>query len=170
MSTLDLIAIEDATIARLAAILRDPKAIPTRALFNKVDTYRGEKDEVFFAIVRETAPACYLRLDRALNDSKEFIQATPLGQSFSVGTTQDRVSLTWSFMVCAQSLRAPKELTHGGPGVIGVYDLLKALLTNLRGWAPLAAAEPFQFVGWELLGQTTSAVVFDAHFKTRVQL
>ena len=174
MSAVPLISIEDAPITRLAAVQRIvPAGAPARALFNKVDTYRGEKDEVFFAVVREAAPCCYLQQRAALNKLQEFEQANALGQAFTVGTTQNRVTMTWSFLLGATSLRAPKELTHGGPGVVGAYDLLNALLdttTGLKGWAPVAGAEQFQFVGWELLGQTTSAVVFDAHFRTRVQL
>ncbi len=190
-----LIDIEAAAIAKILSAKRPlpppPDPLPKdyvapvpRTVVNKADVFRGEKDEVFFAIVREVAPAVWLRLDRALNTAKEFEQPNALGQIITTGTTQNRVTLVWEFFICAQSLRATKELTHGGPGVIGIYDLLLALtgapkgMTNpptpspmqLTGWKPVSYAEPFVFVGWELLGQTTTAAVYELQLRTRVQL
>ena len=177
-----LIDIEDATIARILLAKRPDDA--AKALINKCDVFRGEKDEVFFAIVREVAPAVWLRLDRAINVAKEFEQAMSLGQPMTTGTTQNRETLVWSFFICAQSLRSTKELSHGGPGVIGAYELLEALIGSPRGatgtpttsagklvgWQPATYAEPYILVGWELLGQTTTAAVYELQLRTRVQL
>jgi hypothetical protein len=41
---------------------------------------------------------------------------------------------------------------------------------QLRGWAPASYAEKFILVGWELLGQTTTAAVYELQLRTRVQL
>lgn len=172
-----LVDIEDACIAKISAAKR---ADGTTPFFNRVDVFRGEKEEVFMAIARETAPSCWLRLDRAINKPKEFETATAIGLPMTAGTTENRVTYVWSFFVCARSLRATKELSHGGPGVIGAYDMINVLVGpprspaatagQLRGWAPIANAEPFIFVGLELLGQTTTEAVYELQFRTRLQL
>ena len=191
LAAINFSAVEDACAVKILSATRplppppdplpDDYVAPTpRAIVNKCDTYRGEKDEVFFAIVRESAPAIWMHLNKSLNAPKEFEQAGALGQPYTVGTTQNRLTLVWSFLVCAQSLRATRELSHGGLGVYGAYQLLSLLLGmpgstpatpgRLRGWSPLANFEPFILVGWELLGQTTTAAVYDVQFRTRTQL
>jgi hypothetical protein len=77
-------------------------------------------------------------------------------------------------------LRATRELSQGGPGVIGAYDMIDLVVGptgsppvtagQLRGWSPITQAEPFIFVGLELLGQTTTEAVYEVQMRTRVQL
>jgi len=173
-----LIDIEDAAIARLRSATRPDDL--ARAFFNRVDVFRGEKAVVFLAVARETAPSAWLRLDRILNKPEEFRGARSLGQPFTQGTLRNELNCVWSVFLCARSLRATKELSHGGPGVIGAYDMINlvvgpagsppATAGQLRGWPPIAPAEPFVFVGLELLGQTTTETVYEIQLRTRVQL
>lgn len=173
-----LIDIEDAAIAKINSAKRPDDE--TRAFFNRVDIFRGEKAEVFLAIARETAPSAWLRLDRILNKPEEFRGARGLGQPVTQATLRNEITCVWSLFLCARSLRATKELSHGGPGVIGAYDMITLLVGargsppetagQIRGWPPIAQAEPFVFVGLELLGQTTTETVYEAQFRTRVQL
>lgn len=173
-----LIDIEDAVIAKVNAAKRPGD--PAQNFFNRVDVFRGEKSEVFLGIARETAPSAWLRLDRMLNKPEEFRQVSPLGQASTVGTLRDEVMCVWSIFLCARSLRSTKELSHGGPGVIGAYDMINlivgpqgsppATLGQVRGFVPISTAEPFIFVGLELLGQTTTETVYESQFRTRVQL
>jgi hypothetical protein len=179
LTDIDFAAVEDACAIKILAATR-PDSSPARPIINKVEPFRGERDEVFAAIIRESAPSVWMHLHSAVNNAKEFEQAMATGQPFSMGTTQNRLALVWSFYVCAQSLRAPRELTQGGPGVYGAYQLMRLLIGQpdstpatpgrLRGWQPLANFEPFVLVGWELLGQSTTAVAYDLQFRTRVQL
>ena len=102
--------------------------------------------------------------------------ASPVTQ----GTLRNELTCVWSLFLCARSLRATKELSHGGPGVIGAYDMINLVVGpsgsppitagQLRGWSPIAHAEPFIFVGLELLGQTTTETVYEVQLRTRVQL
>jgi len=173
-----LIDIEDATIAKLLSARRPDDN--TRNFFNRADVFRGEKAEVFLAVARETAPSAWLRLDRLINKPEEFRSARGLGQPVTQGALRNEIACVWSLFLCARSLRATKELSHGGPGVIGAYDMINlvvgpasspaATAGQLRGWSPIANAEPFIFVGLELLGQTTTETVYEAQFRTRVQL
>lgn len=173
-----LIDIEDATITKLLSARRSDDN--TRNFFNRVDIFRGEKAEVFLAVARETAPSAWLRLDRIVNKPEEFRGARGLGQLVTHGTLRNEIACVWSLFLCARSLRATKELSHGGPGVIGVYDMIDLLVGargsppetagQIRGWSPIANAEPFIFVGLELLGQTTTETVYEIQFRTRVQL
>ena len=101
-------------------------------------------------------------------------------QPFTQGTLRNELNCIWSVFLCARSLRATKELSHGGPGVIGAYDMINLVVGptgspptttgQLRSWSPIAQAEPFIFVGLELLGQTTTETVYEVQMKTRVQL
>jgi len=173
-----LIDIEDAIIAKITSATRPDDN--TRNFFNRVDVFRGEKAEVFLAVARETAPSVWLRLDRILNKPEEFRGARRLGQPVTEGTLRNEISCVWSVFLCARSLRATKELSHGGPGVIGAYDMINLVVGpsgsppatpgQLRGWSPIANAEPFTFVGLELLGQTTTETVYESQFRTRIQL
>ena len=173
-----LIDIEDSVIAKINSARRPDDG--ARAFFNRVDIFRGEKAEVFLAVARETAPSAWLRLDRILNKPEEFRAARRFGQPVTEGTLRSEISCVWSLFLCARSLRATKELSHGGPGVIGAYDMINLVVGSsgspsstpgqLRGWPPIAQAEPFVFVGLELLGQTTTETVYEAQFRTRVQL
>ena len=173
-----LIDIEDAVISKVNAARRPDDN--TRSFFNRVDVFRGEKAEVFLAVARETAPSAWLRLDRILNKPEEFRAARRFGQPGTEGTLRSEISCVWSLFLCARSLRATKELSHGGPGVIGAYDMINLVVGpsgsppttpgQLRGWSPIANAEPFIFVGLELLGQTTTETVYESQFRTRVQL
>jgi hypothetical protein len=173
-----LIDIEDSVISKINAARRPDDN--TRNFFNRVDVFRGEKAEVFLAVARETAPSAWLRLDRILNKPEEFRAARRFGQPVTQGTLRSEISCVWSLFLCARSLRATKELSHGGPGVIGAYDMINlvvggassppATAGQLRGWSPIANAEPFIFVGLELLGQTTTETVYESQFRTRVQL
>ncbi len=173
-----LIDIEDAVITKVNSAKRPDDN--TRSFFNRVDIFRGEKSEVFLAVARETAPSAWLRLDRILNKPEEFKGARSLGQPVLQGTLRNEIACVWSLFLCARSLRATKELSHGGPGVIGAYDMINLVVGpsgsppstagQLRAWPPIMSAEPFIFVGLELLGQTTTETVYEAQFRTRVQL
>jgi len=173
-----LIDIEDAVIAKINSATRPDDN--TRNFFNRVDVFRGEKAEVFLAVARETAPSAWLRLDRILNKPEEFRGTRRLGQPVTEGTLRNEISCVWSVFLCARSLRATKELSHGGPGVIGAYDMINLVVGpsgsspatpgQLRGWSPISNAEPFTFVGLELLGQTTTETVYESQFRTRIQL
>jgi len=173
-----LINIEDETITKLLSARRPDNN--TRNFFNRVDIFRGEKAEVFLAVARETAPSAWLRLDRIINKPEEFRSARGLGQPVTQATLRNEIACVWSLFLCARSLRATKELSHGGPGVIGAYDMINLVVGpsgspattagQLRGWSPTPNAEPFIFVGLELLGQTTTETVYEAQFRTRVQL
>jgi hypothetical protein len=173
-----LVDIEDAVITKVNSAKRPDDN--TRNFFNRVDIFRGEKAEVFLAIARETAPSAWLRLDRILNKPEEFRGARAFGRSVTHGTLRNEIVCVWSVFLCARSLRATKELSHGGPGVIGAYDMINLVVGSagsppttpgqLRGWSPTANAEPFIFVGLELLGQTTTETVYESQFRTRVQL
>ncbi len=173
-----LIDIEDAMIAKISSATRPDDN--TRPFFNRVDVFRGEKAEVFLAVARETAPSAWLRLDRMLNKPEEFRGARSLGQPVTQGALRNELNCVWSLFLCARSLRATRELSHGGPGVIGAYDMINlvvgpagsppATAGQLRGWSPIPPAEPFIFVGLELLGQTTTETVYEVQMRTRVQL
>ena len=173
-----LIDIEDAIIAKVNSAKRADDL--TRNFFNRVDIFRGEKAEVFVAVARETAPSAWLRLDRILNKPEEFRSARGLGQFVTQGTLRNEIACVWSLFLCARSLRATRELSHGGPGVIGAYDMINLVVGptgspaatpgQLRGWSPIAQAEPFVFIGLELLGQTTTETVYEVQLRTRVQL
>ena len=73
-----------------------------------------------------------------------------------------------------------EAIAHRVPGVIGAYDMINLIVgptasppataVQLRGWSPSAQAEPFIFVGLELLGQTTTETVYEVQMRTRVQL
>ena len=138
-----LIDIEDAMIAKISSATRPDD--DTRAFFNRVDVFRGEKAEVFLAIARETAPSAWLRLDRMLNKPEVFRGARALGQPVTQGTLRNELNCVWSLFLCARSLRATKELSQGGPGVIGAYDMINLVVGptasppttagQLRGWA-----------------------------------
>lgn len=108
-----LIDIEDAVITKVNSAVRPDDN--TRNFFNRVDIFRGEKAEVFLAVARETAPSAWLRLDRILNKPEEFKSARSLGQPFLQGTLRNEIACVWSLFLCARSLRATKELSHGGP-------------------------------------------------------
>jgi hypothetical protein len=172
-----VIDIEQAAIAQVGAAKR---ADGTTDFFNAVAAFPGQKGEEFLELTRRTAPSCYFRLDRALNRAKQFETATSLGKPFSQGAYENRETLVWSVFICARSLRAVQEQTLGGPGVIGAYDIMTLLIGppnspastpgQLRGFKPAAVAEPFIYVGRELLGQTTAACVYELQFMTRVQL
>jgi hypothetical protein len=176
-----LIDIEDAMIAKILGA-KQPAPKSAVNVFNVADVYRGEKDEKFLAVIRESAPCAFLFLDRSFTKAREFFNADASGHEILEGTTEDNEMLVWSVLVGAKSLRATKELSHGGPGVYGAYELIDILRGpgatpgQIRGWAPLAQAEgqpyaePFVFIGLELLGQTTTAAVYELQFRTRVQL
>jgi len=152
----------------------------TKNFFNAVDAFPGQKGEEFLELTRRTAPSCYFRLDRSLNRVKQLDVPVMSGKPFAQGATEGRELLVWSVFICAKSLRSIKEQTIGGPGVIGAYDIMTLLIGppnsppstpgQLRGWQPIESAEPFIYVGRELLGQTTAACAYEMQFMTRVQL
>ena len=185
----DLTTIENAAIDKVNAVqvlvtpaVVGPPAVPAvyRPFFAKVDVYQGERGEEFLNLSRQYAPSVWFRTEHALNQPGEFTQAMTLGQSVMTGTTQNRESITLGLFCLAKSLRSPRELRQGGLGVVGLYDILNLIIGpknspattagQLRGYKPAGADEPFVFVGWELLGQSTTAVAAQLLFRTRVQL
>lgn len=173
--------INDIELAMIAQVkLAKRPTDNTKDLFNLVDVFRGETEDALLDLIRENAPSCWFRLDRALNAAKEFEEAIASGQTFSTGTTEDREQLIWSVFLCAKSLRAPRELSQGGPGVIGAYELMTTVIGppnsiqpvagQLRGFRPTPISEPLVYVGRKLLGQTTTAAAYEVQFRTRVQL
>jgi hypothetical protein len=179
-------AIEQALIAKINAkqVIVTPatetEPAVKRSFFARVDTYQGERGEEFLNLSRQAAPSLWLRCERSLNQPKEFEQAMAFGQPIAIGATQNRELLTWSIFALAKSLRSPAELREGGPGVVGVYDILDVLIGapgspasapgQLRGFQPIPQAEPLTFRGWEILGQSTFAVAVHTLWQTRMQL
>ena len=157
-----VIDIETASIAKVSAAKRPVDN--TKNFFNVVGAFPGQKGEEFLELTRRTAPSCFFRLDRSLNRVKQLDVPAMTGKPFAQGATEGRELLVWSVFICAKSLRSIKEQTVGGPGVIGAYDIMTVLIGppnsppstpgQLRGWQPTAQAEPFIYVGRELLGQT----------------
>jgi hypothetical protein len=162
--------IEDALIAKIAA----------NNLFKKVDVYQGERGEEFINLSRQVGASVWVRCERALLKPQEFVQATGLGEAFNVGLAGNREELTWSLFVLAKSLRSPAELGQGATGVTGLYQMLNVLIGppnaapatsgQVRGYQAASYAEPFTIVGWEILGQSMTAVVAQLLVRTRVQL
>ncbi|MCX6907500.1 MAG: DUF1834 family protein [Verrucomicrobia bacterium] len=173
-----LLQCEGAIIAELETARRPDDA--SQELWNLVDTYAGERDEVFAAMVARTSPAAFVQLFSCNNTAKLTEKLGRHGRRTYAPVPEDMMDVTWSIFVCAKSLRNPRELRRGAVGVVGIYELLDGMLDlqNQNGTLPgrirnrklLADWDVFFLQGYELVGQTQTACVFEVQFRTRYQI
>ncbi|MFZ2643476.1 MAG: phage protein Gp37 [Verrucomicrobiia bacterium] len=172
-----LIECEDAIVAELRAARRAD--FPRKQLFNSVDTYAGEQDEVLEQIIKLKAPAAYVRLSSCVNVSKPIERIERRGRRSNRVVVEDMENVIWSIFVCTRSLRNPRELRRGAIGVVGMYEVLDVMLDlqdrnprlpgRLRNRRLLPNWDTFLFISYELMAQTRWACVFEVQLKTRYQ-
>ena len=169
---------EDAIVAELRAARRPD--FPDVPLFNRVDTYAGERNEVMETLVRFTAPSAWVQLFSLKNVSKVTEVLLRHGRREIKLVPEDMHTAFWSIFICAASLRNPRELRRGAVGVVGIYEILDAICDyenknprlpgRLRNRKLLPHWDTFLEEGCELVAQSQTACVYEVLFRTRYQL